>query len=95
MKEMSVSKVAKELRDRGVSLETQHPVAFKQLSAYVEGSDKFTPITVYPRDVNTGQSFMCIIMLDADPDSLRQVELAGVRVRTVDVLCDDLIAPIL
>ncbi|KAJ3641533.1 hypothetical protein Zmor_028037 [Zophobas morio] len=90
LKEMSINNVQKQLRLRGVSLRRQHPVIFKQLCAYANGScDKFTPITVYPKDVNTGKSFMCIIMLEADPDSLRQVESAGVKVRTVDVLCAD------
>lgn len=87
-KKLIIDNVEKELKLRGVSLKRQHPIIFKQLCAYADGScDKFTPITVYPKDVNTGKSFMCIIMLEADPESLRQVESAGVKVRTVDVLC--------
>lgn len=88
LKKISVENVQKHLRMRGVSLKRQHPVIFKQLSAYIEDRtcEELTPITLYPTDATTGKSFMCIIMLGANPNSLRQVESAGVRVRTINML---------
>ncbi|KAL3276885.1 hypothetical protein HHI36_012256 [Cryptolaemus montrouzieri] len=87
LKETCFNNVLMQLRQRGVSLRRQHPDIYKQLQTYVDSNCvKFTPVTVYPKDVNTGRSFMCIIMLEATTESVRQIETAGVRVRTVDVL---------
>lgn len=68
----------------------QHPEIYKQLNVYCEGAVKFTPVTVYPKDSATGKSFMCIIMLEADTESLTKIVTAGVRVKTVDVLTNPL-----
>ncbi|XP_045469344.1 uncharacterized protein LOC123677004 isoform X2 [Harmonia axyridis] len=87
MKEICISNLVTHLRQRGVSLRRQHQDIYKQLQSWMEENcTKFTPVTVYPKDVNTGRSFMCIIMLEADEESVRQIELAGVKVKTVDVL---------
>lgn len=96
---ISVENVQKHLRMRGISLKRQHPDIFKQLDAYIEDRtcEELTPITLYPTDATTGKSFMCIIMLGANPNSLRQVESAGVRVRTINMLQsedeDDIVLP--
>lgn len=84
---ISFENIQKHLRQRGVSLKRQYPDIFKLLNEYVNGNcDKFKPVTVYPRDAETGKTFMCIIMPDADPDSLKQVIDVGVKVRSIDVL---------
>lgn len=99
LKRISVENVQKHLRMRGVSLKRQHPAIFKQLYAYIEDGtcEELTPITLYPKDATTGKSFMCIIMLGANSHSLRQVESAGVRVRTINMLQsedeDDIVLP--
>lgn len=75
------------LLQKGISLKRQYPDIYHQLCLYVEGNcDKFTPVTIYPHDSETGKTFMCIIMPEADPDSLEQVITAGVQIRTIDVL---------
>ncbi|KAB0801609.1 hypothetical protein PPYR_03795, partial [Photinus pyralis] len=72
---------------RGVSLRKQYPEIYQQLCMYVEGKcTKFTPVTVHPKDDITGKSFMCIIMLDSDPEGVRQVSAAGIPVNTINLL---------
>lgn len=71
----------------GILLRKQYPDIYKQFMDYCNNREiKFKPVTVYPKDTQSGQSFMCIIMLEADNESLRQVQTVGVRIRTVDVL---------
>lgn len=86
LKEECVQNVQKQLRKRGVSLRRQHPEVFKQLADYSEGNClRFTPVTLYPTDVNTGKTFMCIIMLEADNETIKQVETAAAKFKTIDV----------
>jgi len=42
-------------------------------------------VTIYPRDQASGKSFMCIIMLDAEPERLQLLPTDSSRVRTVDI----------
>ncbi|XP_050297290.1 uncharacterized protein LOC126736792 [Anthonomus grandis grandis] len=76
-----------QLRDRGVSLKRQYPEIYKQIDEYCEDlTIKPVAQTIYPRNATTNKSFMCIIMLESDLETLKQVEKAGVKVRTVDCL---------
>lgn len=82
-----LSNIQEILLQKGISLRRQYPNVYQQLCLFVEGTcDKFTPVTIYPYDPETGKTFMCIIMPEADPDSLHQVVTAGVQIRTIDVL---------
>nr|XP_023018506.1 uncharacterized protein C9orf172 isoform X2 [Leptinotarsa decemlineata] len=88
-REKSVDNLHSHLRSRGVSLKKQHPEIHRQLQAYCSDvSVKFTPITVYPKDSVSGKSLMCIIMLEANEECLKDVENAGVKVRTIDLMKD-------
>lgn len=72
-REISFAHVQKQLKQRGVSLRRQFPDVYQKLCAYVDGkSDKFSPVTIYPKDITSGKSFMCIIMPDIiEPDKLK------------------------
>lgn len=84
-REVCVSNVQRELRQRGVSLRKQFPEVYRKLVAYAESAnERFPPTTIYPRDA-AGRSFMCIIMPDADPEKLELVPKDSGRVTTVDV----------
>lgn len=75
-----------ELEVRGVVLKKHFPEVYSRLAAYVDGtSDRFIPMTIYPRDVTSGRSFMCIIMPDSDVDATTPVD--G-KVITIDVGVD-------
>ncbi|XP_021933996.1 uncharacterized protein LOC110836754 [Zootermopsis nevadensis] len=85
-REISFINIQRHLRQRGVSLRRHFPDVYKRLCAYVDGStERFTPVTVYPRDVLTGKSFMCVIMPDAEPEKLELVPRDSSRVQTIDI----------
>lgn len=85
-REISFTNIQRHLRQRGVSLRRHFPDVYKRLCAYVEGStERFAPVTVYPRDAITGKSFMCIIMPDAEPEKLELVPRDSSRVQTIDI----------
>lgn len=85
-REISFTNIQRQLRLRGVSLRRHFPQVYRKLCSYVDGSvDKFAPVTIYPRDQASGKSFMCIIMLDAEPERLQLLPTDSSRVRTVDI----------
>nr|XP_050850415.1 serine-rich adhesin for platelets isoform X4 [Vespula vulgaris] len=86
VREIGFTNIQKQLRLRGVSLKKHFPQVYRKLCSYVDGSvDKFAPVTIYPRDQTSGKSFMCIIMLDAEPERLRLLPTDSSRVKTVDI----------
>lgn len=86
-REISFNNIQIQLKLRGVSLRRHFPQVYKKLCSYVDGSvDKFAPVTIYPRDHVSGKSFMCIIMLDAEPERLHLLPTdTTTRVKTVDI----------
>ncbi|XP_076233061.1 uncharacterized protein LOC143178352 isoform X2 [Calliopsis andreniformis] len=86
IREISFTNIQRQLKLRGVSLRRHFPQVYKKLRAYVDGTvDKFAPVTIYPRDQASGKSFMCIIMLDVEPERLELLPTDSSRVRTVDI----------
>ena len=85
-REIGFTNIQRQLRLRGVSLRRHFPQVYTKLCSYVDGTvDKFAPVTIYPRDQVSGKSFMCIIMLDAEPERLQLLPTDSSRVRTVDI----------
>ncbi|KAI4496136.1 hypothetical protein M0802_008003 [Mischocyttarus mexicanus] len=85
-REIGFTNIQRQLKLRGVSLKRHFPQVYRKLCSYVDGSvDKFAPVTIYPRDQTSGKSFMCIIMLDAEPERLRLLPTDSSRVKTVDI----------
>lgn len=85
-RQISFTNIQRHLRQRGVSLRRHFPEVYQRLCAYVEGStERFTPVTIYPRDSATGKSFMCIIMPDAEPEKLQLLPTDSTRVQTIDI----------
>lgn len=86
IREICFNNIQSELQRRGVNLKKHFPEVYSKLCAYVEGSfDRFTPVTVYPRDNLTGKSFMCVIMPETEPDKFNTLPADSVECRTVDV----------
>ena len=86
IREINFTNIQGQLKLRGVSLRRHFPQVYRKLRAYVDGSiDKFAPVTIYPRDQASGKSFMCIIMLDVEPERLQLLPTDSSRVRTVDI----------
>ncbi|CAH2100299.1 unnamed protein product [Euphydryas editha] len=69
-REICFKNIIKELESRGVVLKKHFPEVYSRLAAYVDGtSERFIPMTIYPRDATSGKSFVCVIMPDSDADS--------------------------
>lgn len=84
-REICFKNILNELEGRGVILKKHFPEVYSRLAAYVDGtSDRFIPMTIYPRDVNSGKSFMCVIIPDSEADG---TPVDG-KVITVDVGVD-------
>lgn len=85
-RQVSFTNIQRHLRQRGVSLRKQFPDVYKKLCTYVEGTENFTPVTIYPIDQASGKSFMCVIMPDAEPEKLNLLpKESGVNIQTIDV----------
>ncbi|XP_043645176.1 uncharacterized protein LOC122614626 isoform X5 [Drosophila teissieri] len=84
-----LSNIVDILSTRGVILSKHYPQVFERLQTYSEGqSDKFNPVTLHPRDTQTGQNFVCIIMAVHTDNELTKLPSAadgGNRVTTIDV----------
>ncbi|CAH2249999.1 jg12853 [Pararge aegeria aegeria] len=84
-REICFRNILKEFESRGVMLKKHFPEVYSRLAAYVDGtSDRFIPMTIYPRDATSGKSFVCVIMPDCEMDG---TPVDG-QVITVDVGVD-------
>ncbi|XP_048006015.1 serine/arginine repetitive matrix protein 2 [Leguminivora glycinivorella] len=85
-REICFNNILLELEKRGVTLKKHFPEVYSRLAAYVDGtSDRFIPMTFYPRDATSGKTFMCIVMPDTDVEATTPVD--G-KVTTIDVGVD-------
>ncbi|XP_043949833.1 apical junction component 1 homolog [Drosophila biarmipes] len=88
-RELILSNILDILSRRGVVLHKHYPEIFQRLQTYIGGqSDKFSPVTLHPRDSQTGKSFVCIIMRTQTNSNLIKIPSAtdgGNRVTTIDV----------
>lgn len=67
-RQVCFTNIQRHLCQRGVSLKHQFPDVFDKLNSYVDSSEAFTPITIYPKDGRTGKTFMCLIMPNTEPE---------------------------
>ncbi|XP_075150142.1 uncharacterized protein LOC142224253 isoform X4 [Haematobia irritans] len=88
-REMVLSNILDILSRRGVILRKHYPEIFQRFQSYTEGqTDKVNPVTLHPRDSQTGQNFVCIIMpVQSDTEIIKLPSMAdgGNRVTTIDV----------
>lgn len=88
-REIAFNAIQHHLKQRGIVLQQHYPEIFKHLYSYVENiCEKFAPVTVCPQDSFTGKSFICVIMPDAEPESIRHMTAASVRISAVNILKD-------
>lgn len=52
---------------RGVRLRRDYPAVYAKLAAYAATGRPFSPVTLFPRDSNTGRTFVCLVTTDAEP----------------------------
>ncbi|OWR44100.1 hypothetical protein KGM_213153 [Danaus plexippus plexippus] len=85
-REICFRNILNELESRGVVMKKHFPEVYSRLAAYVDGtSDRFIPMTIYPKDVTSGRSFVCVIMPDNDTECGTAIDS---KVTTVDVGVD-------
>lgn len=88
--ELILSNILDILSRRGVLLRKHYPEIYQRLQTFTDGqTDKFNPVTLHPRDSQTGKSFVCIIMpvhtSDSDVIKLPSASDGGNRVTSIDV----------
>lgn len=88
-REIIMANIQETLGERGITLRKHFPEVHQRLSNYVEGISGFMPVTIHPRDSNTGLPFVCIIFPQSDAEKIKllpkQSETKGDRVQTIDV----------
>lgn len=97
-----MTNIQETLGERGITLRKHFPEVHQRLSNYVEGISGFMPVTIHPRDSNTGLPFVCIIFPQSDAEKIKllpkQSETKEDRVQTIDVgvekAADDMAATI-
>ncbi|XP_020716569.1 uncharacterized protein LOC101451834 isoform X3 [Ceratitis capitata] len=88
--ELILTNILDILSRRGVLLRKHYPEIYQRLQTYTDGqTDKFNPVTLHPRDSQTGKSFVCIIMpvhtSDSDVIKLPSASDGNNRVTSIDV----------
>lgn len=68
-REVSFTNIQKHLIERGVDLRRTYPDIYSKLCNYVENDEPFLPVTIYPRNCQTGSQFMCVIMPESSDTS--------------------------
>uniref|UniRef100_A0A1A9V7H0 MYND-type domain-containing protein n=1 Tax=Glossina austeni TaxID=7395 RepID=A0A1A9V7H0_GLOAU len=88
-RELVFSNILNILSRRGVVLRRHYPEIFQRLQSFAEGqTEKFNPVTLHPRNSQTGQNFVCIIMpVHSESEIIKLPSAAdgGNRVTTIDV----------
>ncbi|XP_070506580.1 serine-rich adhesin for platelets isoform X5 [Chironomus tepperi] len=87
-REIILANITQILQPKGISLRKNYPEVYQRLSNYVEGlTERFLPVTIHPRDSNTGKSFVCIIFpQNGDAEKIKMPPgQEGDRVQTIDV----------
>lgn len=82
------------LAQRGVVLRRHYPEVYQRLNTFAEGiTDRFIPVTLHPKDSNTGRPFVCIIMPNTEGSEtlkMPKTDDSGGSVRVLDVSVENL-----
>jgi hypothetical protein len=65
-RQLFLANLINEFDSRGIKLRDQYPKIYRDLCMYVEENRPFTPVCLFPRDVNTNNLFMCLIMPNSE-----------------------------
>jgi hypothetical protein len=86
-REIIMANVQHEMNRKGINLRKHFPEVYQRLSNYVEGLSTFLPVTIHPRDNNTGRPFVCIIFPQSDSEKIKlpPKQESGDHVQTIDV----------
>jgi predicted transposase YdaD len=65
-RQLFLANLINEFDSRGIKLRDKYPKIYRDLCMYVEENRPFTPVCLFPRDVNTNNLFMCLIMPNSE-----------------------------
>jgi len=65
-RQLFLANLINEFDSRGIKLRDQYPKIYRDLCMYVEENRPFTPVCLFPRDLNTNNLFMCLIMPNSE-----------------------------
>lgn len=66
-RQLFMANLLNEFEMRGIKLRDKYPKIYRDLCLYVEENRPFTPLCLFPRDLNKNNLFMCLIMPDSEP----------------------------
>lgn len=66
-KELFLANLLNEFQMRGIDVRNKFPKIYKDLCLYVEEDRPFTPLCLFPRDLNKNKLFMCLILPNSEP----------------------------
>ncbi|XP_061434570.1 apical junction component 1 homolog [Lethenteron reissneri] len=73
-RELALTSIQRELRERGVCLRRDHPRHYAALCRYVETGSRPPPAAIYPLDRRTGRRFLCLLLPASEPLALGWVD---------------------
>ena len=77
--------ILRHLRERNILLRTQYPDVYRKLSIYADVGETFPPLTIYPKDSDTGATLVCVIMPEPDQNKVRKIASESEIVRKIDI----------
>lgn len=66
-RQLFLANLLNEFDQRGIKLRHKYPKIYRDLCMYVEDNRPFTPVCLFPRDLNKNNLFMCLIMPNSEP----------------------------
>lgn len=91
-RETILKNIQRVLQSRGVVLGKHFPEVLQRINTFVEGiTDRFVPVTMHPKDVNTGREFVCIIMPNTEATMRMPKTDSGENVQVFNVSRENLV----
>ncbi|CAF1086106.1 unnamed protein product [Brachionus calyciflorus] len=66
-RQLFLANLLNEFNTKGINLREKYPKIYRDLCLYVEENRHFTPLCLFPRDLNCNNLFMCLIMPGSEP----------------------------
>ena len=84
-RQIAFHNILRHLRERNILLRTQYPDVYRKLSIYADVGETFPPLTIYPKDADTGETLICVIMPETDQNKIRKLASETKRLRKIDI----------
>jgi hypothetical protein len=68
-RQLFMANLMTEFETRGINIRLKFPKLYRDLSAYVENNKPLTPLCLFPRDLNSNNLFVCLIVPNSEPSN--------------------------